>query len=193
MELFLDLVMRQSYNSSNCNIVLDSGVGPSTQPIFEHSHCASSLMIANPEMDEDARSCDDINTEEDDDYYGSDEDTSEESSDDDVDDEGVDAHHVDDGMIRYTLNRVIAEDGSLSCPPILNEYGNDDFFDEEAAGIDGAHVGVGEFVLLSSAFMELSSATMQPIHENAMIPSRSLWNEASELEKGMRFMCKVDI
>ncbi|KAK9083685.1 hypothetical protein Scep_030156 [Stephania cephalantha] len=193
MELILDLVLRQSYYSSNCNIVVDSGVGPSTQPIFEHSHCASPLMTANPEMDEDARSCDDMNIEEDDDYCGSDGDTSEESSDDDVDDEGVDVHHVDDGMIRYTLNRVIADDGSLSCPPISNEYGNDDFFDEEAAGIDGAHVGVGEFAVPSSVFMELSSETMQPLHENAMIPSRSLWNEASEFEKGMRFMCKVDI
>ncbi|KAK9126564.1 hypothetical protein Scep_015410 [Stephania cephalantha] len=193
MELFLDLVPMQSYNSSNCNIVVDYGAGPSTQPIFEHSYCASPLMTANPEMDEDARSCDDMNTEEDDDYCGSDGDTSEESSDDDVDDEGVDAHHVDDGMIRYTLNRVIADDDSLSCPPISNEYGNDDFFDEDVAGIDGANVGVGEFVVLSSVFMELSSEAMRPIYENAMIPSRSLWNEASEFEKGMRFMCKVDI
>ncbi|KAK9099080.1 hypothetical protein Syun_026125 [Stephania yunnanensis] len=99
MELYIDLVLRQSYNSSNCNIVLDSGAGPSTQPIYEHSHCASPLMTANPEMDEDSRSCDDLNTSEDVDYCGSDGDTSEESSDDDVDDEGVDAHHVDDGMI----------------------------------------------------------------------------------------------
>ncbi|KAK9140483.1 hypothetical protein Scep_010164 [Stephania cephalantha] len=99
MDLFLDLVPRQSYTSSNCNIMVDSGAVPSTQPIFEHSHCASPLMTANPEMDEDAHSCDDMNTEEDDDYCGSDGDTSEESSDDDVDDEGVDVHHVDDDMI----------------------------------------------------------------------------------------------
>ncbi|KAK9160833.1 hypothetical protein Syun_007174 [Stephania yunnanensis] len=189
MKLFLDLVPRQSYNSSNCNIVLDYRAGPSTQPIYEHSHCASPLMTANPEMDDDARSCDDMNTEDDDDYCGSDEDTSEESSDDDVDDEGVDAHHVDDGMIRYTLNRVIADDGSLSCPPISNKYRNDYFFNEEASGIDGAQVGAGEFAIPSSVFMELSSEAMQPIHENAMISSRSLWNGASKFEKGMRFMC----
>ncbi|KAK9141300.1 hypothetical protein Scep_010981 [Stephania cephalantha] len=53
--------------------------------------------------------CDELNTSEDGDYCGSDEGTSEESSDDDTDDEGVDAHHVDDAMIRYTLNRVIAD------------------------------------------------------------------------------------
>ncbi|KAK9097973.1 hypothetical protein Syun_025018 [Stephania yunnanensis] len=193
MELYIDLLPRQSYNSSNCNIVLDSGAGPSTQPIYEHSHCASPLMTANPEMDEDPRSRDDLNISEDGDYCGSDGDTSEESSDDDVDDEGIDAHHVDDGMIRYTLNRVIADDSSLSCPPISNKIGNDDFFDEEAAGIDDAHVSVGEFVVPSPAFTELSSEAMQPLHENAMIPSRSLWSEASEFEKGMRFMCKVDI
>ncbi|KAK9114703.1 hypothetical protein Syun_021500 [Stephania yunnanensis] len=134
-------------------------------------------------MDEDARFCDDMNTEEDDDYCGSDGDISEESSDDDVDDEGVNTHHGDDDMIRYTLNRVIADDGSLPCPPISNEYENDDFFDEEVAGIDGAHVGVGEFVVHSSVFMELSIEAMQPIHENAMTTYRSLWNEASEFEK----------
>ncbi|KAK9082633.1 hypothetical protein Scep_029104 [Stephania cephalantha] len=192
MELFLDLVPRQSYTSSNCNIVV-SAEGPSTQPIFEHNHCASPLMTLNPDVDEDARSCDGVNTEEDDDYCGSDEYTDEESSDDDVDDVGVDAHHVDDSIIRDTLNRIIAEDGSLSCPPISNEVGNADFFDQEVAGIDDAHVGVGEFSVPSSVFMDLSIEAMQPIHENAMIPSRSLWNEASEFHVGMRFLSKVDI
>ncbi|KAK9128813.1 hypothetical protein Syun_017610 [Stephania yunnanensis] len=72
MELYIDLVPRQSYNSSNCNVVLHSGAGPSTQPTCEHSHCASPLTTANPEMDEDPRSCDDLNTSEDDDYCGSD-------------------------------------------------------------------------------------------------------------------------
>ncbi|KAK9160836.1 hypothetical protein Syun_007177 [Stephania yunnanensis] len=189
MDLYIDLVPRQPYNSSNCNVVLHSGAGPSTQPIYEHSHCASPLTTANPEMDEDPHSCDDLNTSEDDDYCGSDGDTSEDSSEDDTGDEGDDGHHVDDGMIRYTLNRVIADDGSLSCPPISKEIGNDDFFDEEAAGIDGAPVGVGEFVVPSAVFMELSSEAMQPLHENAM-PSRSLWNEASEFEKGMRSCVK---
>ncbi|KAK9157320.1 hypothetical protein Scep_003894 [Stephania cephalantha] len=195
MELFIDLVPRQPYSSSNCNVVLQSGVGagPSTQPIYEHSHCASPLTTPNLEMDEDPHSCDDLNSSEDDDYCDTDGDTSEFSSDDDADDEGDDGHHVDDDMIRYALNRVIADDGSLSCPPISNEVGNDDFFDEEAAGIDGAPVGVGEFVVPSPAFMELSSEAMHPLHENAMIPSRSLWNETSEFEKGMRFMSKVDI
>ncbi|KAK9106635.1 hypothetical protein Syun_022646 [Stephania yunnanensis] len=193
MELYIDLRTRYSYNSTNCNMALDSVAGPSTQPNMEQSHCASPLMTANPEMDEDPRSCDELNTSEDGDYCGSDEGTSEESSDDDTDDEGVDAHHVDDGMIRYTLNRVIADDGSLSCPPISSEVGNDDFFDEEAAGIDGAPVGVREFVVPSPAFMELSSEALQPLNENAMIPLRSLWNEGAEFQKGMRFMCKVDI
>ncbi|KAK9163266.1 hypothetical protein Syun_004168 [Stephania yunnanensis] len=41
--------------------------------------------------------------------------------------------------------------------------------------------------------MELSSEALQPLNENAMIPLRSLWNEGAEFQKGMRFMCKVDI
>ncbi|KAK9158136.1 hypothetical protein Scep_004710 [Stephania cephalantha] len=73
-------------------------------------------------------------------------------------------HHVHDSIIRDTLNRVITEDGSLSCPPILNEVGNDDFFDQEAAGIDDAPVGVGKFVVPSSVFMELSSEAIRHIH-----------------------------
>ncbi|KAK9087713.1 hypothetical protein Syun_030107 [Stephania yunnanensis] len=150
-------------------------------------------MTSNLDVDEDARSYDGVNTDEDDDYCGSDENTNEESSDDDVDDVGVDAYHVDDNIIRYTLNRVIVDDGSLSCPAISNEVGNDGFFNQEAAGIDDAHVGVGEFVVPSSVFMELSIEAMQPIHENAMIPARSLWNEASEFHVGMRFLSKVDV
>ncbi|KAK9100951.1 hypothetical protein Scep_024381 [Stephania cephalantha] len=155
MELFLDLVPRQSYTSSNCNRVV-SAEGPSTQPIFEDNHCASPLMTSNLDVDEEAHSSDGVNSEGNDNYYGSDK----QSNDDDVDDVGVDVHHVHDIIIQDTLNRVIAEDGSLSCPPILNEVGNDDFVDQEAAGIDDASVGVGEFVIPSSVFMELNSEAM---------------------------------
>ncbi|KAK9101480.1 hypothetical protein Scep_024910 [Stephania cephalantha] len=140
-------------------------------------------MTANPEMAEDLRSCDDLNTIEDDDYCVDGDSKVQRVAMMMRDDDEDDVHHVDDDMIRYTLSRVIADDGSLSCPPIANEIGNDDFFDEEAARIDGAHVDVGEFVVPSFVFGELSSEAMEPLNENAMIPSRSLWNEDSNLRK----------